>query len=320
MALSFNHLLSSSDLEKNDITTIIKLATQLKPLLESHLMLDLLSNRLLCTAFFEPSTRTRLSFETAMNRLGGRVISVEQGMVTTSSTKGESLADMGRVFATYADVIAVRHPEVHSVSRLAQLSSVPVINGGDGKNQHPSQALVDLFTIHEKFGRLDNLSIGFLGDLKYGRTVHSLLEVLHEYSGNRYSFISDESLTLPEEYKHKLTAQNEFFKETDDLESVLPTLDVLYVTRVQHERFQNNDDYQRVADRYHIDLAVLKASKKDLMIMHPLPRVNEISPTVDHDPRAYYFTQVSNGIVVRMALLLLLLEPEPFALIQSKYH
>ena len=312
---SFSHLISSSDLQLSDIDQIIHLAGVLDQVGAARRVFPVLNDKLLCSAFFEPSTRTRLSFETAMQRLGGRVMSVEQGMVSTSTVKGESLADMGRVFSEYADVVVVRHPAPFSAQELARSSLVPVINGGDGKNQHPTQALVDLYTIFAKFKRLEGLSIGFVGDLKYGRTVHSLIDLLSYYTNNNYFFVSDPSLQLPESSLMQAQKGGGEIEQTSDFKSVLPRLDVLYVTRVQQERFERSEDYARVSDLFHINAELMMQAKSDLIVMHPLPRVNEIDPVFDADPRAYYFKQVRNGVQVRMSLLLHMLESDPMAVL-----
>ena len=262
----------------------------------------------LATLFFEPSTRTRLSFEAAMLEMGGSVIGFSQAS-STSTTKGETIADTSKVISCYADIIAMRHPKEGAPFVASLNASIPVINAGDGGHCHPTQTLADLLTIHREQGRLNNLTVGFCGDLKFGRTVHSLITALSRYEGINVVLISPEELKLPSYVKKDVLAKNNIsYKQTTDLESVMPELDILYMTRVQRERFFNEEDYLRLKDSYILEPKKLKNAKKDLCIMHPLPRVNEISVAVDSDPRACYFKQVLNGKYIRMALILKLLE------------
>ena len=262
----------------------------------------------LATLFFEPSTRTRMSFEAAMYELGGNVISVT-GAGSSSAAKGESMADTAKTVSCYADIIAVRHPKEGSAYVMAKNASVPVINGGDGGHSHPTQTLADLLTIYREKGRFEGLTIGLCGDLKFGRTVHSLIQAMARYNGNRFVLISPEELKVPSYVKKDvLQQQNIPYEQTTDLEAAMPELDILYMTRVQRERFFNEEDYLRLKDSYILNMDKLKHAKADLSILHPLPRVNEISVAVDDDPRACYFKQVLNGKYMRMALILKLLK------------
>ena len=262
----------------------------------------------LATLFFEPSTRTRMSFEAAMYELGGNVISVT-GAGTSSAAKGESMADTAKTVSCYADIIAVRHPKEGSAYVMAQNATIPVINGGDGGHSHPTQTLADLLTIYREKGRFENLTIGLCGDLKFGRTVHSLIQAMSRYNGNRFVLISPEELKVPSYVKKDVLQQRGIpYEQTTDLEGAMPQLDILYMTRVQRERFFNEEDYLRLKDSYILNMDKLKNAKPDLAILHPLPRVNEISVAVDNDPRACYFKQVLNGKYMRMALILKLLK------------
>ena len=262
----------------------------------------------LATLFFEPSTRTRLSFEAAMYELGGNVIGFAEPK-SSSAAKGESVADTARVISCYADIIAMRHPKEGAPLVAAMNASIPVINAGDGGHNHPTQTLADLLTIYREKGRLDHLTVGFCGDLKFGRTVHSLINALSRYEGIRVVLISPEELKLPSYVKKDVLASNSIpYVQTTDLESVMPDLDILYMTRVQRERFFNEEDYLRLKDSYILTPDRLWNAKEDLSILHPLPRVNEISVAIDDDPRACYFKQVLYGKYMRMALILKLLK------------
>lgn len=262
----------------------------------------------LATLFFEPSTRTRLSFEAAMYELGGNVLSMSDAK-SSSAAKGESVADTAKTISCYADIIAMRHPKEGAPLVASLNASVPVINAGDGGHNHPTQTLADLLTISREKGRFDNITVGFCGDLKFGRTVHSLISALSRYKNVKFVLISPEELKLPSYVKKDIIQQNNLeYVQTTDLESVMPELDILYMTRVQRERFFNEEDYLRLKDSYILTPEKLENAKKDLAIMHPLPRVNEISVAVDEDPRACYFKQVLNGKYMRMALILKLLE------------
>ena len=264
----------------------------------------------LATLFFEPSTRTRLSFEAAMYELGGCVLGFSEAQ-SSSAAKGESVADTAKTVSCYADIIAMRHPKEGAPLVAAMNASIPVINAGDGGHNHPTQTLADLLTIYREKGRLSNFTIGFCGDLKYGRTVHSLLAALSRYSGIQAVLISPEDLKLPSYVKKDILQKNGVpYTQTTDLESVLPDLDVLYMTRVQRERFFSEEEYLRLKDSYILTPDKLAKAKADLSIMHPLPRVNEIAVSIDSDPRACYFKQVLNGKYMRMALILKLLGVE----------
>ena len=262
----------------------------------------------LATLFFEPSTRTRLSFEAAMYELGGNVMSVSSG-ASSSASKGESVADTAKTVSCYADIIAMRHPKEGAPLVASMNASIPVINAGDGGHNHPTQTLTDLLTISREKGRLRDLTVGFCGDLKFGRTVHSLISALSRYAGIKIVLISPEELTVPSYITTDVLQKNGIeYTETTDLLSALPQLDILYMTRVQRERFFNEEDYLRLKDSYILTPEKLKGAKADLSIMHPLPRVNEIAVAIDDDPRACYFKQVYNGKIIRMALIMKLLE------------
>ena len=263
--------------------------------------------RILATLFFEPSTRTRLSFESAMLSLGGQVLGFSSAN-SSSASKGESVADTIRVVSAYCDIIAMRHPKEGAPLVATQHSLVPVINAGDGGHNHPTQTLTDLMTIHKEKGHFDNLTIGFCGDLKFGRTVHSLVAAMSRYTGVRFVFVSPEELKLPRYVKEQyIKANNIPYTQSTSLEAVMPELDILYMTRVQKERFFNEEDYLRLKDSYILTPEKLENAKEDLRILHPLPRVNEISVAVDNDPRACYFKQAQNGRYIRMALIMKLL-------------
>ena len=262
----------------------------------------------LATLFFEPSTRTRLSFEAAMYELGGNVLGFSEAM-SSSAAKGESVADTAKTVSCFADIIAMRHPKEGAPLVASLNASVPVVNAGDGGHNHPTQTLADLLTIYREKGGFDNLTVGFCGDLKFGRTVHSLITALSRYSGMRFVLISPDELKLPSYVKKDvLAAKNIPYIQTEDLESVMPDLDILYMTRVQRERFFNEEDYLRLKDSYILTPDKLKNAREDLCIMHPLPRVKEISVAIDDDPRACYFKQVLYGKYMRMALILKLLK------------
>lgn len=271
---------------------------------------DICRRKKLATLFFEPSTRTRLSFEAAMYELGGNVLTMADAK-SSSAAKGESVADTVKTISCYADIIAMRHPKEGAPYVASLNASVPVINAGDGGHNHPTQTLADLLTISREKGHFDNLTVGFCGDLKFGRTVHSLIEALARYNNVKFVLISPEELKLPSYVKNDvIKAKNLEYIQTTDLEKVMPELDVLYMTRVQKERFFNEEDYLRLKDSYILTPEKLTNAKPNLSILHPLPRVNEISIAVDKDPRACYFKQVLNGKYMRMALILKLLEVE----------
>ncbi len=302
------NLISITDLSVQEIEDLIKTAYRIieDPAHFAHVC----DGKKLATLFFEPSTRTRLSFEAAMYELGGHVLSVA-GAASSSASKGESVADTAKVVSCYADIIAMRHPKEGAPQVAALNASIPVINAGDGGHNHPTQTLADLLTIHREKGRLNDLTIGLCGDLKFGRTVHSLIQAMSRYTGVRFVLISPEELMLPGYVKHDVLEKYDIpYEETTDLEGAMPKLDILYMTRVQRERFFNEEDYLRLKDSYILTPKKLKNAKPDMKILHPLPRVNEISVAIDDDPRACYFKQVLNGKYMRMALILKLLEVE----------
>ncbi len=298
--LSFYHLLSAEQITKKDIDTILHQAAAFH---RGDLgASEVAKGKILGSLFFEPSTRTRLSFEAAMLRLGGGVSTVV-GESSSSLKKGESLSDMARIVSGYCDIIAMRHPEEGSVDLFSSTSSVPVINAGDGANQHPSQALVDLYTIYHIYQRLHTLSIGFVGDLKYGRTVHSLTALLALFPNQTLYFVSHPSLKISEKTIVALRASGHRVIETDQLDPVIPEVDVLYVTRVQQERFESEKDYLATKNGYRITPETLSMARSHLSILHPLPRTHEICPQLDHHRVARYFDQARYGLFVRMALL-----------------
>jgi aspartate carbamoyltransferase catalytic subunit len=293
-----DHVVTIQDLADDEIASILDRARELLPVARGEERSDALAGKILATCFFEPSTRTRLSFETAMHRLGGNVIGfADPG--ATSYHKGETLADAVKMVSGYSDAIVLRHPHEGSARLAAEVSSVPVINGGDGAGQHPTQTLLDLFTIYEELGRIDKLNIGLLGDLRYGRTVHSLAAALARF-GNQLHFIAPKTLAMPGRVTETLP---DGWSEHTELEGLLPELDVLYVTRIQRERFPDPEDYVRIAGAYQITLEGLREAKPQLRILHPLPRVDEIATEVDTTDHAVYFQQAANGVPVRMALL-----------------
>ena len=303
------HLMSPLDLSKEELDTLLDLASDIEknPSKYAHVCDD----KRLATCFYEPSTRTRLSFEAAMMNLGGKVLGFSSAG-SSSASKGESVADTIRVVSCYADICAMRHPKEGAPLVASMASSIPVINAGDGGHQHPTQTLTDLLTIRSLKGRLDNLTIGLCGDLKFGRTVHSLIEALVlRYSNVKFILISPEELRVPSYIREDILEKNNVeFEEVERLEDALPKLDILYMTRVQKERFFNEEDYVRMKDFYILDKQKMERAPKDMYIRHPLPRVNEISVEVDDDPRAAYFRQAQYGVYVRMALILTLLEVE----------
>ena len=303
------HLMSPLDLSKEELDDLLTLASDIEknPVKYAHVCDD----KRLATCFYEPSTRTRLSFEAAMMNLGGKVLGFSSAG-SSSAAKGESVADTIRVVSCYADICAMRHPKEGAPLVASMASSIPVINAGDGGHQHPTQTLTDLLTIRSLKGRLDNLTIGLCGDLKFGRTVHSLIEALVlRYSNVKFVLISPEELRVPSYIREDiLEKHNVEFEEVERLEDALPKLDILYMTRVQKERFFNEEDYVRMKDFYILDKQKMELAPKDMYILHPLPRVNEIAVEVDDDPRAAYFKQAQYGVYVRMALILRLLEVE----------
>ena len=300
------HLIDILDLSVEEIAELMDVASDIID--DPAKYSETCRGKKLATLFFEPSTRTRLSFEAAMYELGGHVIGFSEAQ-SSSASKGESVADTAKVISCYADIIAMRHPKEGAPLVAAMNASIPVINAGDGGHNHPTQTLADLFTIRREKERLDHLTVGLCGDLKFGRTVHSLITALSRYEGLKFVLISPEELKLPSYVKKEvLKARDIPYVQTTDLEGSLPELDILYMTRVQRERFFNEEDYVRLKDTYILTPDKLKNAKQDLSILHPLPRVNEISVQVDDDPRACYFKQVLYGKYMRMALILKLLK------------
>lgn len=299
------HLLDTTDLSVEEINTIIALADDI--IADKKKYAKVCEGKKLATLFFEPSTRTRLSFEAAMLELGGSVLGFSEAN-SSSASKGETVEDTIRVVSCYADIIAMRHP-VEGAPKVASYSSlVPVINAGDGGHSHPTQTMTDLLTIHREKGSFENLTIGLCGDLKFGRTVHSLVKAVSRYRNIRFVLISPKELSMPDYIKSDyLDANGIPYMEVEKMEDVMPDLDILYMTRVQRERFFSEDEYLKHKDAFILDLNKLKNAKKDLTIMHPLPRVNEIAREVDSDPRAKYFEQAMNGKYIRMALIITLL-------------
>ena len=299
------HLMSPLDLSVEEMDELLSLANDIEQHPDKYA--HACEGKKLATCFYEPSTRTRLSFEAAMLNLGGSVLGFHSAD-SSSATKGESVSDTIRVISCYADICAIRHPKEGAALVASQKSKIPVINAGDGGHQHPTQTLTDLLTIYSLKGRLGNLTIGLCGDLKFGRTVHSLINALIRYQDIRFIFISPEELKVPDYITDMLTEKGIPYEEVIRLEACMPQLDLLYMTRVQKERFFNEEDYVRLKDFYILDKEKLSAAKEDMLILHPLPRVNEISVEVDDDPRAVYFKQAQYGVYVRMALILTLLE------------
>lgn len=300
------YLIDPMDLSVEEIDELIDIANDI--IKDRTRYQDVCRHKILATLFFEPSTRTRLSFESAMLSLGGSVLGFSSAS-NTSASKGESVSDTISVVSSYCDIIAIRHPKEGAPLVATRKSTVPLINAGDGGHNHPTQTLTDLLTIYREKGRLDNLTIGFCGDLKFGRTVHSLTKAMSRYKNIKFVFIAPPELKIPEYLKHDLLdAKNLDYKEVETIEEVIEDLDILYMTRVQKERFFNEQDYIRLKDTYILDLKKLEKSKSDLIVMHPLPRVNEIAIEVDDDPRAKYFDQVQNGRFMRMALILKMLD------------
>jgi aspartate carbamoyltransferase catalytic subunit len=304
--LAGRDLLSIEDLGKEEIELILEQAARFEEQCREQPGLDLLNGRILATLFYEPSTRTRLSFESAMLRLGGGVLSTAEAAKSSSVAKGETLADAARVISGYADIIVQRHPEIHSAKETAEGATIPVINAGDGSNEHPTQALLDLYTIRKERGRIDGLHVAMVGDLRYGRTVHSLARALAHWDVT-LTLVSPPTLGMDpliiEKLKRKIAVD-----ETEDLAAAMETCDVLYVTRVQRERFRDPADYEKVKDSYVINRQMVSSANAEMTIMHPLPRVNEIATDVDSLPGAAYFRQSANGVWVRMALMALILD------------
>ena len=303
--LKGRHLIDPMDFSTEEINEVLDLACKI--IENPRLYGDVCKGYMLATLFFEPSTRTRLSFEAAMLRLGGSVMGFSTAD-SSSAAKGESVADTVRTIACYADICAMRHPKEGAPKVAAMYSDIPVINGGDGGHQHPTQTLTDLLTIRSMKGCLSDFTVGFCGDLKFGRTVHSLIKALSRYENIKFVLVSPEELRVPDYIRDEILLKNDIsFAEVEKLEEIMPSLDVLYMTRVQRERFFNEEDYIRLKDSYILDLKKLENAKNDMIIMHPLPRVNEIALEVDNDHRAAYFKQAKYGMYVRMSLIMKLL-------------
>lgn len=299
------HFLNPLDFTVEELDEVLDLAEKIR--LNPERFSQVCKGKKIATLFYEPSTRTRLSFEAAMLNLGGSVLGFSSAD-SSSAAKGESVSDTIRVISSYADICAMRHPKEGAPLVAAMKSKIPVINAGDGGHQHPTQTLTDLFTIRTLKGRLSGLTIGLCGDLKFGRTVHSLIFALSRYTGIRFVLISPEVLRIPDSVRQlALESKGIAYKEVESLESVMPELDILYMTRVQRERFFNEEDYIRLKDSYILDAEKMKLAKEDMLVMHPLPRVNEIATEVDDDPRAVYFEQARFGVYARMALIMTLL-------------
>ena len=301
------HLISPLDFTVEELDQLLETASDIEKNPAKYQ--DACDGKKLATLFYEPSTRTRLSFEAAMINLGGQVLGFSEAS-SSSASKGESVADTIRIISCYADICAMRHPKEGAALVAANNSSIPVINAGDGGHQHPTQTLTDLMTIKSLKGRLDNITIGLCGDLKFGRTVHSLINALLRYDNVKFVLISPNELKVPEYIIENIEKAGAEYKEVTKLEDVISELDILYMTRVQRERFFNEEDYIRLKDSFILDKKKMSMAKDDMLVLHPLPRVNEISVEVDKDPRAVYFKQVQYGVYVRMALILKLLEVE----------
>jgi len=297
------HIISIPELSRAELELIVSTAGQLK----SEPNTNLIKDKVIASCFFEPSTRTRLSFETAIQRIGGSVIGFDNGGNTSLAKKGETLADSVQVISSYVDAFVMRHPQEGAARLASEFSNgVPVINAGDGANQHPTQTLLDLFSIAETQGRLDNLNVAFVGDLKYGRTVHSLTQALAKFNNVRFFFIAPEALAMPDYICEELDAAGIQYSLHTDMETVVPELDILYMTRVQKERFDESE-YAHIKSAYILTAALLKDARENLKVLHPLPRVDEITTDVDKTPHAYYFQQAENGVYAREALLALVL-------------
>ena len=301
------HLISPLDFTVEELDQLLETASDIEKNPTKYQ--DACTGKKIATLFYEPSTRTRLSFEAAMINLGGQVLGFSEAS-SSSASKGESVADTIRIISCYADICAMRHPKEGAALVAANNSSIPVINAGDGGHQHPTQTLADLMTIKSLKGRLDNITIGLCGDLKFGRTVHSLINALLRYDNVKFVLISPNELKVPEYIIENIQKAGAEYKEVNKLEDVIGELDILYMTRVQRERFFNEEDYIRLKDSFILDKKKMSMAKDDMLVLHPLPRVNEISVEVDKDPRAAYFKQVQYGVYVRMALILKLLEVE----------
>lgn len=301
------HIISVKDFDPAKLARLFSVCTKMKNIVNGEGSCDILKGKILCTLFYEPSTRTHMSFQAAMYKLGGQVLAMSD-VKNSSVAKGETLADTVRSLECYSDVMVMRHPQIGSAKKAASFLKIPLINGGDGAGEHPSQALLDAYTIYDEFGKIDGLTITIVGDLKYGRTVHSLVQILKHYKV-KLNFVSPDFLKMPEDIQNDLKNAKLQQTNTTDLSSVIKETDVLYVTRVQKERFEDENEYKKAAGSYVVSVDFLEKNnaKKDMIIMHPLPRVDEISTDVDDDPRAAYFREMRNGMITRMALLALVL-------------
>jgi len=305
--MKLHHIIKAQQFDRKSLEEIFEVASQMENIGATG-NTEILKGKVMATIFYEPSTRTRLSFEAAMIKLGGEIISTENAREFSSTAKGESLEDTIRIVGSYSDIIVLRHFESGAAERAAKISPVPIINAGDGPGQHPTQALLDLYTIKKEIGKIDGISIALVGDLAYSRTVRSLSYLLTKYDDIKIYFVAPEEVKMRGDIKTYLTKNNIFFSEETDLEKIAAQVDVIYQTRIQKERFgENIEDFEKAKDKYIIDNNVLKVMKKRSIIMHPLPRVNEIKTEVDSDPRAAYFRQAQNGLYIRMALLKMIL-------------
>lgn len=308
MNFTGQHILSAAQFDKKSIERVLEVSRDMEPFARKEKTSTMMEGKILATLFFEPSTRTRFSFEAAMLRLGGVVISNYMMMETSSIKKRETLYDTGRVVSAFADVIAMRHPCAGTVAELAKGSTVPVINAGDGPADHPTQGLLDLYTIWKQFGRLEGLTFGMIGDMKFSRVVHAECELLKHFGKSRFVFVAPEALRIPRELAEKLKAAGHAVEETEDLESVIGKFDVLSNTRIQEERFESKKEYEQFRGVYSITRSLMQRAKKEMIVIDPLPRVDDqLTVEVDDDARAKYFEQVTNGVAVRMALLALVL-------------
>ncbi|CAM2845470.1 MULTISPECIES: aspartate carbamoyltransferase [Vibrio] len=297
------HIISISELSRQELELIVQTAGQLK----AEPKPELIKNKVVASCFFEPSTRTRLSFETAIQRIGGSVIGFDNGGNTSLANKGETLADSVQIITSYVDAFVMRHPQEGAARLASEFSNgVPVINAGDGSNQHPTQTLLDLFTLYETQGRLDNLNVAFVGDLKYGRTVHSLAQALAKFDNNRFFFVAPDALAMPDYICEELDEAGVEYSLHSDMESVIPELDILYMTRVQKERFDPSE-YLHIKSAFVLTASMLENARENMKVLHPLPRVDEITTDVDKTPHAYFFQQANNGVYAREALLALVL-------------
>lgn len=297
------HILKGEQFTKVEVEKIFALASKMEKEIKSGKVKERLKGKIVASVFFEPSTRTRLSFETAALRLGARVVSAENATENSSSHKGETIEDTFKMLASYGDIIVMRHKDRFMAERGASVSKSPVVNAGDGYNEHPSQGLLDLYTIKKELKRINNLKVAFVGDLLYSRTLHSLVPLLNLYPKNKFYFVSPKELKIGDDFRKKFKEQKVDFKELSDLKEIIEEADVIYMTRVQKERFKKESDYNKVKDSFVFSKEHLKLMKKDAIIMHPLPRINEIPIEIDLDPRAIYFKQAKNGLYIRMALL-----------------